>query len=74
MDAREAVLAAAQTGLRADDAEAGFAAIRATTGTAFSDAELARAVALSVAERLVRDPVRLPPGSLQCHWHLQLAD
>ena len=73
MDAREAVLAAAQTGLRADTAEEGFALIRKMTGTGFSDAAFADAVAGAVAEKRVRDPVRLMPGALQCHWRLESA-
>jgi hypothetical protein len=73
MDAREAVLAAARAGLRAETAEEGFAAIRERTRSAFSNAELADAVAAAVAERVVVDPVRLMPGALQCHWRLSLA-
>ncbi len=73
MDARETVLAAARTGLRADTAEEGFAGIRRRTGTAFTDAELADAVAALVAEGLLRDPVRLEQGALQCHWRAELA-
>jgi hypothetical protein len=73
MDPREAVLTAARAGLRAETAEEGFAAIRALTGTAFNDAELAEAVANAVAERRLRDPVRLLPGELQCHWKLEVA-
>ena len=72
MTAREAVLAAARAGLRADTAEEGFAEIRRGIGGAWSDAELADAVASAVAERVVRDPVRLLPGALQCHWKLEL--
>lgn len=72
MTAREAVLAAARAGLRADTAEEGFAEIRRRMGGAWSDAELAEAVASVVAERLVRDPVRLEPGALQCYWRLNL--
>lgn len=30
------------------------------------------AVAEAVAAGLIHDPVRLPPGALQCHWHLEL--
>ncbi|HJS86158.1 MAG TPA: hypothetical protein VJ779_11925 [Acetobacteraceae bacterium] len=73
MDAREAVLTAARAGLRADTAEEGFVLIRRMTGTRFSDAELANAVASAVAEKRIRDPVRLMPGALQCHWKLEAA-
>lgn len=74
MTPREAVLAAARAGVDADTAEEGFAEIRALTGLAVSDAALAEAVAACVRERLVRDPVRLEPGALQCRWVLALAD
>jgi hypothetical protein len=23
-------------------------------------------------ERLIQEPIRLPEGALQCHWHLEL--
>ena len=72
MDAREVVLTAARKGLRAETAEEGFAAMRRVTSTSFSDAELAGAVAAAVAERVLRDPIRLMPGALQCHWKLEL--
>ncbi len=29
-------------------------------------------VARALHEGLVRDPIRLPEGALQCHWHLEL--
>jgi len=72
--AREAVLAAARLGIEADASEEGFARIRAIIGVAFPDAMLADAVADCVRERLVRDPVRLRQGTLQCRWELELAD
>lgn len=71
MTAREAVLAAARAGLRAETAEEGFATIRAITGTPFKDTELAHAVAQAVADGALRDPVRLEVGALQCHWKLE---
>ncbi len=36
-----------------------------------SRAALAEAVAEGVRRGLLHDPVRLPPGALQCHWHLE---
>jgi hypothetical protein len=26
----------------------------------------------ALANGYIRDPIRLPPGALQCHWHLEL--
>jgi hypothetical protein len=71
MDARTAVLAAAKARLVVDSAEEGFAEIRARTACSASDAALADAVAALVRERLLRDPVRLLPGRLQCFWCLE---
>jgi hypothetical protein len=73
MDARDAVLSAARRGVEADTAEEGFARIRDASGTSFSDAELAVAVATGVRESVICDPVRLLPGRLQCCWRLELA-
>jgi hypothetical protein len=72
MSAREAVLTAAHLGVRADNAEEGYAQIRSITGTEFPDAELAGAVAEIVHDGLIRDPVRLLPQHLQCFWQLVL--
>ena len=30
------------------------------------------AVAACLREGLIREPIRLPEGALQCHWHLEL--
>jgi hypothetical protein len=30
------------------------------------------AVATCLRDRLIREPIRLPEGALQCHWHLEL--
>ncbi|HUB48033.1 MAG TPA: hypothetical protein VMB73_23895 [Acetobacteraceae bacterium] len=35
-------------------------------------AVIAAAVQEMVAAGLAYEPVRLPPGALQCHWHLEL--
>ena len=51
--------------------EAGFERFRSITGE--GDYEAFRdSVAACVREGLVREPVRLPEGALQCHWHLEL--
>jgi hypothetical protein len=57
---------------REPNAEAGFARIRALTGAALDDAAIADAVSACIGEGLIRDPVQLPPGALQCHWGLSL--
>ena len=51
--------------------EAGFERFRAIAGAgdfqAFCDA-----VAACLREGLIREPIRLPEGALQCHWQLEL--
>jgi len=71
--AEMAILAAAWHGaLRADNAEDGYDRIRAATGAGYDNAALAEAVAVCLARGLIREPVRLPEGALQCHWVLEL--
>lgn len=51
--------------------EAGYERFAAVGGkitySAFCDA-----VASCLRQGLIREPVRLPAGALQCHWHLEL--
>ena len=69
MDARAALLRAALAGpVSADNAEAGIAAI-APAGRA---EDYHAALAVLLAEGLIREPLRLDPGSLHCHWRLEL--
>jgi hypothetical protein len=72
MDALEAVLLAAHAGIVAETPEEGFAQIRNLTGTDFSDAELADAVAVGVCDGQLCEPVRLLPQRLQCFWQLEV--
>ena len=52
--------------------EAGFECFAAlTTGSVTYDAFCA-AVASCLRDGLIREPIRLPEGALQCHWHLEL--
>ena len=72
-DALTAVLTAARSGaVEAPTAELGFERIRVLTSTSFNDPALAEAVAVAVRDGVVRDPVRLEPGALQCRWVLEL--
>jgi hypothetical protein len=52
--------------------EAGFARFAALTDHAIDPGAFSDAVAGCVRDGLVREPVRLPEGALQCHWHLEL--
>lgn len=52
--------------------EAGFECFVALTGSRASLTEFHEAVDACLRDGLIREPVRLPEGSLQCHWHLEL--
>ncbi|OJW29626.1 MAG: hypothetical protein BGO51_11375 [Rhodospirillales bacterium 69-11] len=55
--------------------EAGYdrvAALIEGNGGALSESDFRTAVAALLREGLVHEPVRLPEGALQCHWHLEL--
>ncbi|MBV8091973.1 MAG: hypothetical protein JO110_01825 [Acetobacteraceae bacterium] len=58
--------------IREPTAEAGYARLRELTGAPINDAGWARAVAACLAAGYVKEPVRLEPGCLQCHWRLEL--
>ena len=53
------------------DAEAGLDRLTELMDGAPREA-LILAVADALAAGYIHDPVRLPPGALQCHWHLDL--
>jgi hypothetical protein len=52
--------------------EAGFEQVSALTGSGMDYGAFCEAVADCLHEGLIREPVRLPEGALQCHWHLEL--
>jgi hypothetical protein len=52
--------------------EAGFERFRAISGHAIDFQMFCDAVAACLREGLIREPIRLPEGALQCHWHLEL--
>jgi hypothetical protein len=54
------------------DADAGLNRLVEIAGGATTPNAWSAAVAEAVAAGLILDPVRLPPGALQCHWHLEL--
>jgi hypothetical protein len=57
--------------IRVDTVEIGLDILAKRLGPA-SRAEIAEAVRDGVGQGLLHEPVRLPPGALQCHWHLEL--
>jgi hypothetical protein len=52
--------------------EAGFQRFSALTGDGINFDAFSDAVAACLRDGLIREPVRLPEGALQCHWHLEL--
>lgn len=52
--------------------EAGFERFRAFADDAVDYQSFCDAVATCLRDGLVREPIRLPEGALQCHWHLEL--
>ena len=52
--------------------EAGFARVRAVTGQSLDYQSFCDAVAACLRHGFIHEPVRLPEGALQCHWHLEL--
>ena len=54
------------------DIGAGLARFEEIIGHAVDEGEFRTALAHAVAAGELLDPVRLPPGALRCHWHLEL--
>ena len=58
--------------LTAANAEEGIERLRSLLGEKFDQEALHSAIAGCLRRGEIWDPVRLPPGALQCHWHLEL--
>jgi hypothetical protein len=58
--------------ITAPDSHAGLAHLAASIDRDASVDEWRTAVADALAAGYLHDPVRLPAGALQCHWHLEL--
>jgi hypothetical protein len=52
--------------------EAGYARFAALTAQVVGLDSFCDAVAECLHGGLIQEPIRLPEGSLQCHWHLKL--
>jgi hypothetical protein len=52
--------------------DAAFERFSAMTDGSVDYAAFSDAVATCLRQGLIREPVRLPAGALQCHWHLEL--
>ena len=52
--------------------DAAFERFSAMTDGSVDYAAFSDAVATCLRQGLIREPIRLPEGALQCHWHLEL--
>jgi hypothetical protein len=73
MDVRDLLLITAfQHRINEPNVDAGFEKFIAVTGKSTAFETFCDAVAASLHDGLIREPIRLPEGALQCHWHLEL--
>ena len=54
------------------NAEAAYERFVVLVGHAIGYAAFCDAIASCLRDHLIREPIRLPEGALQCHWHLEL--
>jgi hypothetical protein len=52
--------------------EAGFERFIVLAGQNITYEAFCDAIAGGLRDGLIREPIRLPEGALQCHWHLEL--
>ena len=70
---REALLAVAfRHAVSAANVEEGFQRVRQLLVADLDYDTFRDALDLCLREGLIREPVRLPEGALQCHWRLEL--
>ena len=73
MDARTLLLTTAfRHRISEPNIEAGFERFLELTGQTVTYEAFCDAVAACLHDRLIHEPIRLPEGALQCHWHLEL--
>jgi hypothetical protein len=73
MDARSLLLTTAfRNVINEPNIEAGYTRFAALIDHDVSYEAFCDAVAACLRDRLIHEPVRLPEGALQCHWHLEL--
>jgi hypothetical protein len=73
MDAKALLLTTAfRQSINEPNIEAGFERFQTLAGGSADYATFCAAAAACLREGLIREPIRLPEGALQCHWHLEL--
>ena len=58
--------------IREPDIYIGLARFQEILGDQVDEGAFRDAVSEAISGGQIYDPVRLPPGALQCHWHLEL--
>jgi hypothetical protein len=66
------LLAGYRNAVTTDCAESAFGRIQDIVGHSLDPVSFHDAVAVCLRDGLIREPVRLPENSLQCHWRLEL--
>ena len=73
MDAKSLLLCTALRHVVSEpNIEAGFERFQALIGRPVDYRSFSDAVIECLREGLIYEPIRLPEGALQCHWHFQL--
>lgn len=73
MDARTLLLTTAlRHRISEPNIELGFERFLTISQEDISFQKFCEAVAECLRDGLIREPIRLPEGALQCHWHLEL--
>jgi hypothetical protein len=73
MDARTLLLTTAfRHRINEPNIEAGFEQFIGLAGQNVTYDAFCEAVSACLRDGLIREPIRLPEGALQCHWHLEL--
>jgi hypothetical protein len=73
VDARTLLLTTAfRNRINEPNIEAGYEQFVALTAQPVTYEAFRDAVSACLRDNLIREPIRLPEGALQCHWHLEL--
>jgi len=73
MDVRDLLLITAfRHRISEPNVDEGFAQFHAVVGKQVTYEAFCDAVASNLRDGLIREPIRLPEGALQCRWHLEL--
>jgi hypothetical protein len=73
LDARDLLLKTAfRNVINEPNIEAGYEQFVGLTGGCVDFGAFCDAVAACLRDGLIHEPIRLPEGAVQCHWHLEL--